>query len=111
MIGIKNADKARVLQQLYRYANMAGAKPNPLVQAMYESLPDMPLERARAMIANRIFDFDYIGTKSVKVDLSKDTFDEFLYDRDNGAGQARKALENVPGVTFGDENPGPLELF
>ena len=37
--------------------------------------------------------FDYLYGRVMKVDLSKDTFDPFLYDRDNGQGAAERAIK------------------
>lgn len=37
--------------------------------------------------------FDYLNGKVLKVDLSTDELDTFLYNRDNGPDAAEKALE------------------
>jgi len=42
--------------------------------------------------------FDYLKGRVMKVDLSGDSFDPFLYDRDNGEGAAARAVEEVLGV-------------
>lgn len=39
--------------------------------------------------------FDYLNGKVLKVDLSGNEFDERLYDRDNGAGAAQKAIDEL----------------
>jgi hypothetical protein len=108
VIGIKDADKAEVLMHLYNYADMSGANPNPIVQDLQRALPRMSLEHARAIRPDHPQGFDYIGAKSVKVNLSGDEFDAWMYDRDNGEGAARRALQGVPGVVFEPEEPTPV---
>jgi hypothetical protein len=41
--------------------------------------------------------FDYLRGRVMKVDLSKDAFDPWLYDRDNGAGAAERAVSRLRG--------------
>lgn len=36
--------------------------------------------------------FDYLKGRVMKIDLSKNELDPWLYDRDNGAGKAEKVL-------------------
>lgn len=42
--------------------------------------------------------FDYLWGRVMKVDLSGDSFDPRLYDRDNGEGAAARAVEGVVGA-------------
>lgn len=39
--------------------------------------------------------FDYLFGRVMKVNLSKDEFDPYLYDRDNGDRAAERALESI----------------
>ncbi len=41
--------------------------------------------------------FDYLKGRVMKVDLSGDSLDPFLYDRDNGEGAAARAVEGIVG--------------
>lgn len=100
MIDISKADKAVVLMQLYNHAHRAGVLPDPRMVALMQALPKMTLERARQFVQSKMLDFDYLDTRALKINLGPDVVDEWLYDRDNGAGTARKALAGVEGVEF-----------
>jgi hypothetical protein len=39
--------------------------------------------------------FDYLMGRVMKVDLAEDILDESLYDRDNGEGAAKKAIDSI----------------
>lgn len=78
--------KEYVLLALYK-----AAKPteigNPLIP------PEMTLSMAEQLIVNNpSLRFDWVIGRSLKVDLSGDEFDPYLYDRDNGEGVAAKAM-------------------
>lgn len=51
----------------------------------------MSAEEARALLAHGTY-FDYVKGRVLKVDLSGDEVETWLYDRDNGEGAAEKAL-------------------
>ena len=89
MISVKGLDKAEVLAALYNgsrqqgmgFLNLCGAE-------------GMSIEEAAAVIAScgdRLY-FDYLRGRVMKVDLTTDEFDEWLYDRDNGQGAAARAI-------------------
>lgn len=82
MIDISNKNKARVLTARYNYA--------------LSFLPgnDMSEQETEALLENTA-SFDYIKGRVIKVNLSGDTLDPFLYDRDNGRGAAGWAVEGV----------------
>lgn len=42
--------------------------------------------------------FDYLYSKVLKVELSGDEFDEYLYDRDCGPGDAQRAIDSISKV-------------
>ncbi len=48
-----------------------------------------------AEILERGMEFDYLYGRVLKVDLSKDEFDERLYDRDCGEGAAQRAVDSI----------------
>jgi hypothetical protein len=90
-IDIKGLDKAAVLAALYNNSMPQGLgflhfKPEP-----------MKLEEARVILAASAprFYFDYLIGRVIKVNLSDDKFDPWLYDRDNGQGAAARAVELV----------------
>lgn len=100
MIDISKADKAVVLMQLYNNAHRAGVCPNPVAIEKMRSLPEMTLERARQFVERGDLDFDYLSVRSLKINLGPDIINEWMYDRDNGEGTARRSLEGVEGVVF-----------
>lgn len=86
MIDISGKDKAEVLARLYN-----AAKPLGMGILDFEE-GDMPIEEAREMLATGHTFFDYVKGRVMKVNLSGDSFDPFMYDRDNGPDAARTAL-------------------
>jgi hypothetical protein len=87
MINIKGFDKAKVLAALYNHSKPQG------MGYFHYTPADMTREEAQKII-NECKEkgcplyFDYLKGRVMKVDLSKDSFDETLYDRDNGPGAA-----------------------
>ena len=92
-IEIGDLDKADVLAALYNTAKMQGRgvlDPGGSMQ--------MTREQAAERIARSGLDFGYPGYvngRVLKVDLSGDTFDAWLYDRDNGEGKAARVIANL----------------
>ncbi len=86
MINLKDKDKAEVLAKLYNSAKAQG-----LGLLHYDAKP-MTIEEARALLEKQTY-FDYLYGRVMKVDLSGDTLNPFLYDRDNGNGAALRAIE------------------
>jgi hypothetical protein len=101
-IDITGLDKAEVFQALYNRAKTQGAG------ILHYTPEDMTLEEAREAINGghssggdyvftppgmpRLY-FDYYKGRVMKVDLSGDELRTWGYDRDNGDGAARRALE------------------
>ena len=85
-IDISNLDKAAVLAALYNRS-----RPQGMGFLHFDPTP-MTLEQARAILANGDTSFDYLKGRVMKVDLSVNSLDPWLYDRDNGAGSAERAL-------------------
>lgn len=77
MINIKGLDKAKILYILYNNAKCL----NPFAEYIFS------IEEAREMVKNKTY-FDYVGGKSLKIDLSSNQLDETLYDLNNGVGRA-----------------------
>lgn len=86
MIDISKLDKAAVLVALYKYAKVQGWG---ILHARKE---DMTLEEANNLLEINMY-FDYLHGRVMKVDLSKDILHTYLYDRDNGEGEALNALK------------------
>ena len=84
-IDIRGIDKAQVLQALYNAARSVG---RGILQ--YDPTP-MTLEEARALLQRGTY-FDYVHGRAMKVNLSGDELDPWLYDRDNGTGAAERAI-------------------
>lgn len=109
MVDIKGLDKARVLKALYDRGNTQGkgrfAKTNTTVT----------LEICKAMV-ERSCRFDNMFGLLLNVDLSRDDFDESVYDRIYGAGAAKRAVDSVKGApedggdTDKDADDGKKEL-
>jgi hypothetical protein len=85
MIDISKFKKALVLAALYN-----ASKPQGLGFLHFDPKP-MSESEAEELLKNATY-FDYVKGRVMKVDLSKNQFDPFLYDRDNGEGAAERAL-------------------
>ena len=88
MINIKGINKAEVLKRLYDNSQPLG------MGFLQAEAGNMSIEEAESIIRNNK-DFDYLKGRVMKVDLSSDEFDPWLYDRDNGQGAAKKALSDL----------------
>ena len=89
-ISLEGLNKAEVLAALYN-----ASKPQGMGFIHYRS-EDMTVEEAQGELNSRsdlpeIY-FDYLYGRVMKANLTKDTFDPFLYDRDNGEGAAAIAI-------------------
>jgi hypothetical protein len=92
MICIKGLDKAEVLAALYN-----ASKPLGMGFMHFDPEPMMRDEAAELLEATD--DFDYIKGRVMKVHLSGDEFEEWLYDRDNGNGAAEAAIQPLRAAT------------
>lgn len=88
MIDISNKDKAAVLAALYN-----NSKPLGMGRLQFDPAP-MTVEEARVELQTETY-FDCLKGRVMKVNLSGDAFDPWLYDRDNGAGAAERALQGI----------------
>lgn len=89
LIDLKGLDKAAVLAALYN-----AAKPQGMGFLHYDPKP-MDVEEAKEILSRGCFDFDYLKGRVMKVDLSGETLDPRLYDRDNGEGAAQQAIDSL----------------
>ena len=89
MINIKDLPKNKVLAYLYDSAITQG-----MGFLQYDPAP-MSDEEAQSILDSGQTYFDYVKGRVMKVDLSKDEFDPWLYDRDNGNGSAHAVIEQL----------------
>ncbi len=88
MVKYDGLTKAEVLCALYNRAKCLG-----LGVLHYEN-KDMTIEEAEEILKLTV-SFDYLKGRVMKVDLSGDeSFEEWLYDRDNGEGAAQSAVDD-----------------
>ena len=87
MINIYGIDKAELLVELYNHSHQQG-------MGMLQPARSLTVEDARKLL-EQTQRFDYINGKVMKVDLSGNNFDEFLYDRDNGEGAAKEVIDKI----------------
>lgn len=88
MIDISGLDKAEVLAALYNRAKAQG------MGFLHYTPGDMPIADAQKLVAEHTY-FDYVNGRVMKVDLSKDMLDPFLFDRDNGQGAAQTVIDQL----------------
>ena len=89
MINIKGFDKAELLCALFNNSKVQGL-------GFLQSIDrDLTIKDAKKIIFTQGLYFDYLHGKVMKVNLSGDTLDERLYDRDNGDGTAFKAISEL----------------
>lgn len=86
-ISLKGLNKGKVLAALYNASHPQG------LGILHFDPDPMTLEQAEFLL-KRQTDFDYLKGRVLKVDLSGDEFDPWLYDRDNGEGAAAAAIES-----------------
>lgn len=91
MIDIKGLNKAEVLKALYDGSHIQGMG---FMQAVPEGT--VTVEHCQQLLDFTGYPyFDYLYGRVLKVDLSKDEFDERLYDRDNGQGTAARIIHRL----------------
>lgn len=75
MLDIKGLDKAEVLKALYDSSHVQGMG---FLQVVPEGT--VTVDHCRKLLKQSTY-FDYLHGRVLKVDLSRDTFDERLYER------------------------------
>lgn len=88
-LDISKLDKAAVLATLFNNSKQQG-------MGFLHARGKLPLskEEAAELLQQETY-FDYLHGRVMKVDLSGDSFDPWLYDRDNGSGAAERALKTL----------------
>lgn len=87
MISLEGLDKFEVLAALYN-----ASRPQGMGFLHYDPKPMTP-EDARLIGVDHYI--DYLKGRVMKIDLRGDTFDSWLYDRDNGQGAAERVVSEL----------------
>lgn len=88
-INIKGLDKKEILRRLYNNSRPIGMG---WLQATSE---EMTYKEAKKIIKEEGLEFDYLKGRVMKIDLIEDSFDPWLYDRDNGEGKAKEIIDGI----------------
>lgn len=88
-VSIVGLNKAQVLAALYN-----GAKPQGAGFIHYDPKPMDEAEAERILQSGQTY-FDYLKGRVMKVDLSGDEIDPYLYDRDNGRNRVDCIMDEV----------------
>ena len=106
MVSIKGLDKAEVLVALWEHSYEQG------LGVLDNSKKDLTVKEARKLLKKGTH-FQYLKGRVLKIDLSGDEFDEYLYDRDLGKGMAQRVIDElrakVEDVQNDDDNNKPNE--
>lgn len=87
-LNIQGLDKAKVFKALYDNAQPKGF-------GFFQAVSgDLSIEEAQEIVKEQTR-FDYYRGRVMKVDISGDELDTWLYDRDNGEGAAERALSSL----------------
>ena len=88
-IDISGLDKAVVLYELYNNSHIQGL-------GFLQAVDNYTLDDARKDFEESPDKyFDYLHGRVIKVDLSGDSFDPYLYDRDNFEGAAKRVIDKL----------------
>ena len=88
MVDIKGLDKAEVLVALWNNSCEVGLSFNP-------SGKPLTVKKARKIINGGYYSFDYCEGRVIKCNISGDEFHPWRYDRENGAGAAQRAIDEL----------------
>ncbi len=96
-ISVKGLDKAAVFAALYNGARAQG------LGFLHYTPDSMSAREAQERFGPKFGFYDYVDGRVMKVDLSGDEFDPWLYDRDNGQGAAEMAINVLRGSVSDEE--------
>ena len=88
-INVKGLNRADVLAVLYN-----SSKPQMMGFMSYDPEP-MTREGAQKLLDAGQTYFDYLNGRIMKIDLSEEEINTWLYDRDNGQGAAERAISSL----------------
>lgn len=89
MISFKKEKRAEILATLFNNARTQG-----LGWLHYDKQHLMTTEEADNLLKETDY-FDYLEGRVMKVKIKEDSFEERLYDRDNGQGAAYEAVKHL----------------
>lgn len=92
MVDITGLSKPEVLKVLYDHSHVQGMGFLQMVDNF--DVDDANLLIFEARLTGSLY-FDYVFGRVLKVDISGDSFDQRLYDRDCGIGMAQKAIDEL----------------
>lgn len=104
MIDISKKNKAMVLAGLYNGTKALGMgflhdKRDGLSKEEAEEVISEKIKRCEDLGFGKEYEyilyFDYVSGRPIKVNLSGDEFDSWLYDRDAGKGAAKKIIDSI----------------
>ena len=97
MINIKGLGKAEVLSALFNSSKMQGLNIQLVNMGMRDYPKPMTKEEAQSILDKMGEEkyFDYLNGKVMKVNITNDEFREWGYDRDNGEGSAKLAIDTL----------------
>lgn len=94
-IDITGIAKHKILQALFNASKQQGL-------GILDKFGALPMDEmgAQEIVRGMALDgyplrFDYLRGRIMKVDLSDDTLDPYLFDRDNGSGAAAAAIDSI----------------
>ena len=96
-VDITGLDKIQVLQALYLAAKPQGM--GIVVDLMSGSSLTLTDKDIKGVIDNR-YNIDYLKGRVMKIDLSGNTVDTYLYNRDNGYNAAEKVIASLRKQNF-----------
>jgi hypothetical protein len=101
-ISIKGLDKAAVFAALYNRARPQGMgflQDDPTPMTVETANQELGLsddaKRMYGVGRSRKLYFDYVKGRVMKIDITGDEIDPWLYDRDNGSGAAAEAIAGI----------------
>lgn len=94
-INIAGIDKSALLQALHAKSKAQGMsymhdKGDLTLQQCQEILSRCPVIEGKVFMY-----FDYLAGRVMKVNISGETLDPYLYDRDNGPGAAQRVVDSL----------------
>jgi hypothetical protein len=104
-VNIAGLDKAELFAALYNHAKPLGMgmlhyDPTPLTKESAQKLMDAGDDSARMFpgLGKTALKFDYVKGRPLKIDLSGDEMETWLYNRDQGDGAAEKIVAKLRGA-------------
>ena len=88
-MNIQGINKAKILAALYNNSKPQG------MGFLQSTSNDMTEEEAQKLLDDGQTCFDYLQGRVMKIDLSSDELDTWLYDRDIGDGECERVVSSI----------------